>query len=68
MKTPAFIASVAVLFLATGTAHARPSYPSTEWVKECSTPAKTAGDNVLTLMQVHGPTSKAGLAILWLYG
>jgi len=46
---------IAALLLATGTAHARPSYPSTEWVKECSTPAKTAGDNVLTCQAyIHG--------------
>jgi Rap1a immunity proteins len=55
MSTRALITSVAVLFLATGTAHARPSYPSTEWVKECSTPAKTVGDNVLTCQAyIHG--------------
>ena len=49
------LAGVAALFLATGTAHAGPSYPSTEWVKECSTPAKTAGDNVLTCQAyIHG--------------
>jgi len=45
----------AALLLATGTAHAGPSYPSTDWVKECSTPAKIAGDNVQTCQAyIHG--------------
>jgi hypothetical protein len=46
---------IAALFLATGAAHAGPSYPSTDWVKECSTPAKISGDNVLTCQAyIHG--------------
>ena len=50
------LAGVAALsVLSAPAAHAEPSYPSTEWVKECSTPAKTAGDNVLTCQAyIHG--------------
>ena len=50
------LAGVAALsVLCASAAHAEPSYPSTEWVKECSTPAKTAGDNVLTCQAyIHG--------------
>jgi hypothetical protein len=53
--TKLFLTGIAALFLATGTVHARPSYRSTEWVKECSTPAKISGDNVLTCQAyIHG--------------
>jgi hypothetical protein len=53
-----FLASIAALFLATGTASAgnyRPSYPSTAWVKECLTPEQTKGDNIHTCRAyIHG--------------
>ena len=50
------LAGVAALsVLSAPAAHAGPSYPSTDWVKECSTPAKIAGDNVLTCQAyIHG--------------
>jgi hypothetical protein len=50
------LTSIAVLFLATGATYAEgQGYPSTEWVKECSTPAKSDADSVLTCRAyIHG--------------
>ena len=50
------ILAAAISLAALTSAHANgPSYPSTAWVAECSTPAKVVGDNVNTCRAyIHG--------------
>jgi hypothetical protein len=50
------ILTAAISLAALTSAHANgPSYPSTAWVAECSTPAKVVGDNVNTCRAyIHG--------------